>query len=54
MVKPGLKDPVGWNWGIKRLVGLGLMPMHISNFKLIEHSAEFSLSIISMDLSWVS
>ena len=25
MVKPGLKDPAGWNGGIKRLVGLGLM-----------------------------
>ena len=25
VVKPGLKDPAGWNGGIKRLVGLGLM-----------------------------
>ena len=34
MVKPGLKDPAGWNGGIKRLVGLGLT-MFMTNLRLL-------------------
>ena len=34
VVKPGLKDPAGWNGGIKRVVGLGLISIYCDSYFL--------------------